>query len=47
MKRTLNTIPLSKRKHFMSTFFVPRTNNKKPLVSKSPFVGYETRMQQR
>jgi len=42
MKRTLNTIPLSKRKHFMSTFFVPRTNNKKPLVSKSPFVGYET-----
>jgi|LauGreDrversion4_2_1035121.scaffolds.fasta_scaffold669450_1 ribonuclease HI len=41
MKRSLNTIPLSKRKHFMSNFFLPRTNNKKPVVSKTPFVGYE------
>lgn len=41
MKRSLNTIPLSKRKHFMSNFFLPRTNNKKPVVSKAPFVGYE------
>jgi len=41
MKRALNTIPLSKRKHYMSNFFVPRTNNRKPIVSKTPFVGYE------
>lgn len=41
MKRSLNTIPLSKRKYFMSNFFLPRTNNKKPVVSKTPFVGYE------
>jgi ribonuclease HI len=41
MKRSLNTIPLSKRKYFMSNFFLPRTNNKKAVVSKTPFVGYE------
>jgi len=41
MKRTLNTIPLSKRKYYMSNFFIPRTNHKKPVISKSPFVGYE------
>lgn len=41
MKRSLNTIPLSKRKYFMSNFFLPRTNNKKTVVSKTPFVGYE------
>jgi len=41
MKRSLNTIPLSKRKYFMYNFFLPRTNNKKPVVSKTPFIGYE------
>ena len=41
MKRTLNTIPLSKRKYYMSNFFIPRINHKKPVISKSPFVGYE------
>jgi ribonuclease HI len=41
MKRTLNTIPLSKRKYFMTNFFLPRLPGKKQVVSKTPFVGYE------
>ncbi len=41
MKRALNTIPLSKRKYFMTNFFLPRLPGKKQVVSKTPFVGYE------
>ena len=41
MKRALNTIPLSKRKYFMTNFFLPKLQGKKQVVSKTPFVGYE------